>query len=608
MVKTKKMVTKTSKGKKITQNENQVWDLTDIIPKGGFEKLYKLVQKDLNQFIQIRSKLTPSMSEKEFAKIIIFTESFKEKTARLGCFAELLLASNIKDQNARQYQSKINNLSITITDATLFMSQWIKGLDVKGLKKLDEKNASRLFKAIPDIEFALYRGRLSAKHTLSENEEKIIHRKDITGAEVIGELYDMIVNDFKYTLTVGKKTQVIDNQQKLVSYVHSPNRKERQAAYEALFVPYKEHVDKFFLIYSGLVKDWAQEATLRKYPSSIAMRNFANNVPDKAIEVLLDVCTKNRTIFHQYFRIKAKMLKLKKLERYDIYAPVTDVKEKFTFSEAKKLVFETFEEFSPSFAAKARQIVENGHLDSHPKENKRNGAFCMSVTPTTTPYVLTNFDGQYRDVSTLAHELGHGIHDLYASHHSYSTMHAPLPLCETASTFGEMILFEKLLSKADKKQKVAMLMDKLGDSYATILRQNYFIKFELAAHNMLMNGCSEKELSDTYLKLLKEQLGPGVNVQDQFRYEWAYIPHIYHSPFYCYAYNFGELLSLALFARYKKEGKSFVKKIETVLAAGGSQDPVKLLKSIGVDITTPLFWNEGFTIIKGWLKELEKKV
>ena len=600
MVKRKRMM--------MTKTEGQCWDLTDIIKKGKFETLFKTVQKDLKTFSSIRKKLKPSMSTKEFSKIMLFTESFKEKLARLGCYAELMLATNIKDQKARQYQSKINNLSITVTDATLYLSQWIKGLQINGLKRLDDKNAKRLFSSIPDLEYSLSKSRLAAKHTLSENEEKIIHRKDITGSEVIGELYDMIVNDFKYTFTVGKKSQVIDNQQKLVSFVHSPNRKMRRAAYQALFVPYKEHVDKFFVIYSGLVKDWAQEAKLRKYSSSIAMRNFANNVPDTAIQVLLDVCTKNRTIFHKYFRIKAKMLQLKKLERYDLYAPVTSVKEKYSFSAAKKIVFETFEEFSPSFAAKARQIVENNHLDSHPKQNKRNGAFCMSITPSTTPYVLTNFDGKFRDVSTLAHELGHGIHDLYASDHSYSTMHAPLPLCETASTFGEMILFEKLLSKANKKQKVAMLMDKLGDSYATILRQNYFIKFEIVAHEMLMRGCTEKELSDAYLKLLKEQLGTGVNVQDQFRYEWAYIPHIYHSPFYCYAYNFGELLSLALFARYKKIGKPFVAKIEKVLAAGGSKDPVKLLKSIGVDILSSAFWNEGFTIIKAWLKELEKEV
>ncbi len=599
---------KKSKPKSSNSNKPQFWDLTDIIAKGKFESLYKQAQKSLTTFKTFRKSLKPTMSTQEFKRIMLFVESFKEKLGRLGCYPELLLASNIKDQHARLLQTKVNNLSVQITDETLYLSQWIKGLTVPNLKTLDNRNAKRLFKAVPDLEFSLTRSRLAAKHTLKESEEKIIHRKDITGSEVIGELYDMIVNDFTYTFKVGSKATIIDNQQKLVSYVHSPKRSERKAAYNALFIPYKEHVDKFFVIYSALVKDWAQEAKLRDYSSSISMRNFANNVPDKAIEVLLDVCTKNRVIFHKYFRIKAKMLKLKKLERYDLYAPVTSVKEHFSFSDAKKLVFETFEEFSPSFAQKARSIVENGHLDSHPRANKRNGAFCMSITPSTIPYVLTNFDGKFRDVSTLAHELGHGIHDLYASNHSYSTMHAPLPVCETASTFGEMILFEKLLSKASKKQKVAMLMDKLGDSYATILRQNYFIKFELLAHKMLMKGCSEKELSDAYLKLLKEQLGTAVNVQDQFRYEWAYIPHIYHSPFYCYAYNFGELLSLALFARYKKLGPLFVPKIEKVLAAGGSQDPVKLLRSVGVDIMSPIFWNEGFTIIKEWLKELEKEV
>ena len=269
-------------------------------------------------------------------------------------------------------------------------------------------------------------------------------------------------------------------------------------------------------------------------------------------------------------------------------------------------MFETFKEFSPDFAEKAKSVLSAGHLDSHPKENKRSGAFCMSIVPSVLPYVLTNFDHKKRDVSTLAHELGHAVHDIYASNHYHSVTHAPLPLCETASTFAEMIVFEKLLSQAkNDEEKKAMLMDKLADSYATIIRQNYFIKFEIDAHEMLQKGITEKELSDHYLSLLKEQFGDSVEVSEEFRHEWSYIPHIFHSPFYCYAYNFGELLSLALFAKYKKEGKDFLPKFEKVLSAGGSQDPIKLLASVDIDITKEEFWQGGFEIVKGWLEDLK---
>jgi oligoendopeptidase F len=601
-----------------SNNNNKIksfkWDLKDVIPKGEFERLYSSAENDIKKFTLIRKRIKPNMSSAEFKKIIIFTEKFKEKLGRLGSYTSLLLAGNIKDSNARFYQSKVDMLSIKIVDSTLYLSQWIKGLNVKGLKLLDDKNAKRLFASVPDLKYGLFKTRKAAKHSLSEKEEKIIHRKDTTGCSVISELYDMIVNDFKYTLKLpaknkkGYKEVIIDNQQKVTSYAHNVNKKERKAAYQALFVPYKNNIDKFFAIYSALVRDWKNEADLRKYEKSISVRNFANSIPDKAVDVLLETCTKNRTLFHRYFKLKAKMLGLKKLERYDVYAPVTKSKEKFTFDQAKSLVFDTFEEFSPDFAAKAKSILEKNHLDSHPRKNKRNGAFCMSIVPSVTPYVLTNFDGTFRDVSTIAHELGHAVHDLYASNHYYSVTHAPLPLCETASTFSEMILFEKLLSKAKPKQRVAMLMDKLADSYATILRQNYFIKFEIVAHEMLSSGTTHQELSNKYLSLLKEQFGDSVKINSEFEHEWAYIPHIYHSPFYCYAYNFGELLSLALFARYKKEGKAFVPKFEKILSAGGSVDPVKLLQSINVDITSPKFWQEGFSIIKDWVEMLEKEI
>ncbi len=590
------------------------WNLHDIIPTDNFEKLYSQVETELLQYKTFKQDLNPGMSEEKFKKVLEFSEQFKEKLSRLSAYTSLILATDIKSQEARVFQSKIDNLSIKISEQTMYLSHWIKGLKVGNLEILDEKNASRLFNSIPDLSYSLFHSREAAKHTLSEKEEQLIHKKDTNGIEVISELYDLIVNDFNFLLKIkGKDSNgkeivreiQIDNQEKVVSYVRSTKPEEREAAYKALFEPYKHNIDKLFMIYSAISKDWKIESEMRNYDSSISMRNFCNQIPDQVIKVLLNTCTKNINLYQEYFKIKAKMLGVNKLKRYDIYAPVTNNKEHFEFEEAQKIVFETFEEFSPNFAEKARSVISAKHLDSHPKKNKRSGAFCMSIVPDVLPYVLTNFDHKKRDVSTLAHELGHAVHDIYASNHYHSVTHAPLPLCETASTFAEMIVFEKLLSQAkNDEDKKSMLMDKLADSYATIIRQNYFIKFEIEAHEMLQKGVTEKELSEHYLSLLKEQFGDSVEVNDEFRYEWSYIPHIFHSPFYCYAYNFGELLSLALFAKYKKEGKDFLPKFEKILSAGGSQDPIKLLASVDIDITKEEFWQGGFEIIKGWLKEL----
>ncbi len=597
------------------KKEGTNWQLDDIIPNKEFDKLYQKVETELKQFKVIKKELSPTLTEKRFKEIMELSEEFKEDLSRLGAYTSLLLATDIKNQEARVFQSKLDNLSIKISEETLFLSHWIKGLPVEDIKEkdmLDDTNAKRLFKSIPDLNFSLNHSREAAKHTLSVKEEQLIHKKDTNGIDVISELYDLIVNDFIYTMKIEREDGSIEEkkikgQEKVVAYVRNKDPKIRKAAYQALLEPYQKNSDKLFLIYAAIAKDWAQEAKIRKYPNSISVRNFANQIPDKVIETLLKTCEKNTDLFQEYFKIKAKMLGVKKLRRYDVYAPISQrKKEQIPFKEAKKIVFETFENFSPDFAQKAKSVLQAGHLDSHPKENKRNGAFCMSITPSILPYVLTNYTGRQTDVSTLAHELGHAVHDMYASKHYHSVTHAPLPLCETASTFGEMIVFEEMLSRTkSKEEKTAMLMDKLADSYATIIRQNYFLKFEILAHKALQEGINKDELSKIFFSTLTEHFGDAVEISEEFKYEWSYMPHIFHSPFYIYAYNFGELLSLALYARYKEEGKAFLPKLEKILKAGGSQDPVKLLKSVDVNITDAKFWEGGFAIIKGWLEEVK---
>ncbi len=259
----------------------------------------------------------------------------------------------------------------------------------------------------------------------------------------------------------------------------------------------------------------------------------------------------------------------------------------------------------------AQQVFEDDHIDSEVRQGKRGGAFCWSVTPKLSPWVMLNYQGKANDVSTMAHELGHAIHSLLASDHSILTFHSSLPLAETASTFGEMLLVDRLLAEEqDESVRRDMLFSQMDDNYATIMRQIYFALFERQAHDMIKQGASVDELSEAYMENLRQQFGESVEVSDEFRWEWVSIPHIHHVPFYVYAYAFGQLLVLALYRQYKaesaaSEGKAFKSRYLDILKAGGSNAPVRILSQAGVDIHSRDFWQGGFDIIAELVEELE---
>lgn len=583
------------------------WDLEQILPINEFDTAYAEIEKLLTGYIGWQKKLTPDMTTDTFNEYMQWQYAVSEKVARLYSRPSLLESTDSKSSEAARLKARATDLYVKAGEVARPISMWLKGKEVAGMKTLDDANAQRLFASVEGMEYPLSYARQMASHTLTQPEESIISHKDATGVSVLTDLREMIETDFTYQMKVGGKTEKYATSEELKAHIYSPDAERRAATYRALFAPYKRDEDKFFRIYQAVVKDWAYEAELRGYKSPIAMRNAANQVPDAAIEALMKVCEEEAGVFQGFFRWKADKLGLKKLTRFDLYAPLSEAKSTYSYSEAVDMVIETFTSFSSDFAAKARQILEQQHVDSHPAPTKRSGAFCSTIAPSIEPYVLLNFSGKSRDVSTLAHELGHGVHSMYADHLPISSQHPNLPLAETASTFGEMILFEALLEKTnDASEREALMAEKIADSYATILRQNYFVKFEIAAHEAIPKGAGVEEIRKLWLKGIHQQFGDAIEIDDIFGYEWAYIPHIVHTPFYCYAYNFGELLSLSLYARYKAEGKSFVPKIEAILAAGGSREPKQVLEEVGIDFESQDFWRGGFEIIKSWVDELKK--
>lgn len=590
------------------QNPESVqWDLEQILPIEQFDEVYAQIEADIPKYIEWQTKLTPDMPEQDFKQYIGWSNDLSAKIARLYDRVSLWESTDGKAGEPALLKSRAQDLGVKLSEVARPISMWLKGKDVDGMQMLDDANAERLFAAAEGQTYSLTYSRKMAKHTLSLESESIITHKDTTGVGVLTDLREAIETDFEFTAEINGKKQVFKTNSELMRHVYAPEAATREAAYRALYVPYEAQKEKFFKIYQAVVKDWVYEAKLRGYESSISMRNAANHIPDGAIETLLQVCEEESVLFQDFFRWKKDQLGLDKLRRFDIYAPVGESQQEYRYNEAVDLTLKSFTEFSPEFAAKARMIVDQKHVDSHPSPTKRGGAFCSFVTPDIHPYVFLNYTGKARDVSTLAHELGHGVHFMYASHLPISSVVANLPLAETASTFGEMLLFENMLAGiSDVDERKAMIAEKVADSYATICRQTYFVKFEIEAHKAIPGGAGVPELDRLWLETLHSQFGDAVEVDDVFKHEWAYIPHIVHTPFYCYAYSFGELLSLSLYARYKQEGKPFVAKIEAVLAAGASRDPHEVLMEVGVDMTSADFWRGGFAIIKDWVEELKK--
>jgi oligoendopeptidase F len=579
------------------------WDLSEIAKSSKspeFQKKIKEIQIMSKKFEKIKSKLDPKMPSKQFMKILQELEGISEKMSLIGGYASLSYSANTQSDEATSLMTMMSKLGSDISNQILFFDLWWKN-------KIDDKNANRLIKDSGELSEYLKHKRLVAKYSLSEPEEKIINTLDVTGISALVKLYDKITNAYKYKMKVGTKTKILTREE-LTNFVRSSNPKVREDAYKTLLTKYNENKGVVGEIYQNIVLNWRHEGVdLRGYQSPISMRNIGNDVDDKTIESLLQVCRKNTSVFQKFFVQKAKMLKMKKLRRYDLYAPAaSNIKEKnYPYDKSVRLVFDSLGKFSPQLEKFARQVFDEKHIDSSVRAGKRDGAFCSTLTPKITPFVLVNFTGKSRDVFTLAHELGHAVHSEAAQDRSILVQDAPLPLAETASTFSELLLYDNISNKISANEKKIMLSEKIDDLYATIMRQSFFTIFEKDAHEQIGQGTTIEEISKTYLKNLKEQFGNSISISDDFDIEWSCIPHFYHTPFYCYAYSFGNLLALSLFQRYKKEGKGFAPDYIEILGAGGSKKPEDLLAEHDLDIRSPKFWQEGFDYIKTQVKELE---
>ena len=577
------------------------WSLSDLFSASDSQEMqaaFSQLDAEVTEFESRRLQLVSTISSADFMAIARQYEELSRLGNRIHGFAELSFNADTQDQASLTFLMRVEQTMAALQNRTLFFSLW--------WKDLDDENAARLMADSGDYRYLLEEMRHFKPHTLSEPEEKIVNIKNVTGASALRNLYDSITNRYVFKLEVDGEVKEL-TRDALMVYVQGPNPSLRAAAYQELYRVYSADGPILGQMYQTMANDWKNEQVeLRHFETPIAARNLDNDIPDQVVYTLLEVCERNAALFQRYFRLKARWLGVDRLRRYDIYAPVAQADKRYDFNQATNMVLESFHDFTPTIAEMVQKMYAVDHVDSEVRKGKQSGAFCASIGPDLTPWVLLNYQGRARDVATLAHEMGHAIHSLLAAHHSLFTFHASLPLAETASTFGEMLLIDRMLAEeSDEDVRRDILFRQVDDAYATIIRQSFFAMFERQAHQMVGQGATVDELSTAYLENLKTQFGDALELSDDFRWEWTAIPHFYHVPFYVYAYTFGQLLVLSLYQQYREEGEAFKPRYLKILSAGGSEAPVRVLSEAGIDIYSAEFWQGGFNVIARQLDQLE---
>lgn len=508
---------------------------------------------------------------------------------RLSAYSRLLYAADTTQDAHRALMQRVEEALTAFQNQVLFFDlEWLE---------VEDEAAQKL---IHDPALATYKHYLSSQrrfkpHTLTEAEEKLMNDKDLTGISAWQKMFTEFTSSQKYEMVVDGNSRAM-NQSEILTLMRRPDRELRRRAHETFFGTLEKNNQVLSFIYDTRFQDHLVNGRLRKYDSPAQPRHLDNDIDGAAVDTMLGVVEQNFPLAHRYFKMKAGLMGLPKLEYYDQYAPLFDVKEAITYPEAKGIVLEALQRFSPEFSGMAQQFFDGNWIDADPRPGKRGGAFCAGVTPSANPYILMSYNDDMRDVMTLAHELGHGMHDLLASKQTLFNYHPSLPVAETASVFSEMLVFDALLAgMADPKKRLALICGKLEDSFATVFRQTVLTRFEGLAYAARAKGrLSGAKIGELWLQANAPYYGDALNMTKGYEWGWSYIPHFINTPFYCYAYSFGELLVLALYGMFRREGASFVPKYRNLLTSGGSASPAEQMAAIGIDIRDAAFWQVGF--------------
>lgn len=520
-------------------------------------------------------------------------EAIAELMSRLGSYAGLLTAADTANDAYRRLEDRLQQQLVERENQlTFFELGWLA---------VDDKIAEGLIAdpLLTNYQHHLSSGRRYKPHTRSEPEELLLNQKSLTARAAWTTLFDEFVAALEYTLDYNGQKRTL-TQPAILALNYDADRDLRKAAQTCFFNELSRHELVLTNIFNTIAQDHAINDQIRRYDSPMASRHLANEVAPEVVARMLETAEANYSIAHGYYRLKARLLGLPKMATYDQYAPVATNMPACAYNAGRDTVLAAFGEFHPTMRDVAAKFFEKNWIDAEVRPGKRGGAFSASTVPGVHPYILLNWTDKLRDVSTMAHELGHGIHQYLSRKQTYLNFHHPLTIAETASVFGEFLTFDYVMETTrDPEVRLGLLCSKIEDAFATVFRQNVLTRFEQTTHAARRKEkLSTGEICNHWWQANQALYGDSVDMFDLYRWGWSYIPHFIHTPFYCYAYVFGELLVLSLYRMYQEEGKAFVPRYLQLLESGSSSSPEVLLSRVGANIADPAFWQKGLDVLR----------
>jgi len=584
--------------------EGITWNLSDLylnLEDPQIEKDFKDAFSKAKSFEEkYRGKINSETITPTFLlKAVKELESISEQTGKLISYAYLMFATDTSNPKHGAFLQSIQEKTTEIRKHLMFFElEWIALPDEIANHLLEDEVLSR-------YSHFLQTERRYKPHKLNEPEEKILDEKANTGSRAFMRLFDEVINNIRFKVKLDGKIKHFTESETL-ALLYDTDRNKRKAGAIGLTKGLKENAHVLTYIFNILVQDHTSNDRLRSFTDPMASRHLDNEIDKPTVDALMTACEKNFDMVEKYYNLKKRLLGLKKFHDYDRYSPIFPERKTIGYKESKKIVLEAFGLLSPRMAEIAKEFFDNSWIDAELRSGKRGGAFSHSTVPSVHPYVFLNYTGRLRDVMTLAHELGHGIHQYLSRKQGYFQCHTPLTTAETASVFGEMLVFHTLKeSEKDPKTRLSLLCSKLEDIFATVFRQVVLTRFEEKLHHARRNEgeLTSSRINELWIEANKPMFGDSVELTKDYAWWWMYIPHFIHSPFYCYAYSFGELLVIALYQKYQNERNLFVPRYIELLSSGGSEAPEKLLARVGVDITDPNFWQGGLDLLREMVNE-----